>query len=223
MADRPPTEHTVYELHFIGNRLDPRHGFTIMGAPDIYLRFDTPEGQLDPFRTSIWSLDREVAWFDWTLRGSAPGTVTIVDPPRRFHMHDIAFVTGHPSHSRAFYSASHPTLPSHMFQWLRYARDTYELYTDSWILIGAFRMSPVDEVIDAGPLFASFSYNFHWRDPLLMDAMLALSIHRFLDRFLPAGYPFVLVRKFRKVRQCQRWQSVIIPHWFTIWAIDVRG
>ncbi|KAI0058258.1 hypothetical protein BV25DRAFT_1291600 [Artomyces pyxidatus] len=183
MAEEPPAEHTVYELHFLGNKLDPRHGFTIMGAPDVYMRFDTPVEQLCPIRTTIRGLEQDIAWFDWALHGSAPGMVTIVDPPRRFHMHEIAIIDGQPPYCRAFYSAPGPTVPSRMYRWFRRDRQAYELYTDCGTLIGAFSVHPVEEDTEAGRLFASFSYNFHWKDPLLMDAMLTLSLNRFLDQY----------------------------------------
>ncbi|KAI0060805.1 hypothetical protein BV25DRAFT_1917364 [Artomyces pyxidatus] len=192
MAGVVEGENVVYTLFFIGNGTNPRDGFDIMGTPDVWFRFVTPHEQLDPIRTTIRGLSGDIATFDWTLRGAAVGTATILDPPRRFHMHDLVLldevvVEGQIFHCRAFYSASAPTLPRLLYRWVRRARDAYELYVAHdtagfGTLIGSFAANAEIEQTAAGPAFASFSYNFDWHDPLVLDAMLALCVNRFLDR-----------------------------------------
>jgi len=170
----------VYEVFFTGKD-DPRDGAIVIGFEDTkpqFFRFETTVTFMGNTRTTVYrDAGDDVAWLDWTA-GNNLGSVTIharqsSSPMLHFVMH------GSVNGSRAFLSAD-----GRHFEWRRCADDpySYDLWASSRLnpstRIASYRRS--NQNTPVGPSYAFLSYIFN-NDYLLLEALIALSINRWLD------------------------------------------
>jgi len=171
-----------YEVHFMDSD-NPRHGFHVMGLdPLMYYEFRTPVGFLET-HTIVTDINGATVvtfnWFGW----SALGTMTWPGPPsHEVHMGEL--VMPHQStmpDSRAFLCEG-PDQQMRLFSWHRLPHGDYDLYAanEPDVRIGMFRKHNPPEELTIGDIYATFYFNF-LHAPLLLKALLALSLNRWLD------------------------------------------
>jgi len=172
------TPSAVYEVFFTGKD-DPRHGAIVIGedTKPQFFRFETPEVYMGDTRTTVYRNEGEVvALLDWTA-GSHLGLVSIATRTAPVPMTHLV-MHGSTPNSRVFLSAD-----NRQFEWRRYVDDpdSYDLWARSPVpqRIATYRRSNQDTPI--GPSYAFLSYIFN-NDPLLLEALIALCINRWIDR-----------------------------------------
>ncbi|VDB99952.1 unnamed protein product [Peniophora sp. CBMAI 1063] len=188
-------------VHF-GGGPDPRHNAFIIGQSptgnDLYIAFDTPPSRYDgrvvtqvhravnanANTSGGGEVFAELRWF-----GTALGTFTSRTRQGEPHMGQLADITNRPEGTRAFLSTGDDGVQAN-FAWIRVldptgtatgTRFSYDLvHEPSHVPIGYYRYHGPQVSATGVTTFATFEYNFG-SDGLLVDAMLALCINRFLD------------------------------------------
>ncbi|KZV71775.1 hypothetical protein PENSPDRAFT_751452 [Peniophora sp. CONT] len=183
-------------VHF-GGGPDPRHDSFIIGESpagnDLYITFDTPPTRYDSrvitqVHRALNALQArgevfaELRWF-----GTALGTFTSKTREGELHMGQLADISGRPEGRRGFVSTGDDRVQA-TYAWVRVpgpaANSTnfsYDLvHEPSAVPIGYYRYHGPQVSPTGVTTFATFEYQFS-SETLLLDAMLALCINRFLD------------------------------------------
>jgi len=170
-----------YEVHFL-NSYDPRHGFTVMSVnPDTYYEFRTPVGFLETHTIVTDESGATIVTFNW-FGPHALGTMTWPGPPpRQVHMGELVMSHQSMPDSRAFVCEG-PDNVVRRFWWRRLEQGHYDLYVAAVpaVCIGIFRKHHPPEQLAVGDNYATLYFSFLHR-PLLVNALLALSLNRWLD------------------------------------------
>lgn len=170
------------EVHFLHSD-DPRDGFHVMSTnPLVFFSFQTPMGLLSTHTLVTNGNGATVATLNWTGM-SALGTVTWHGRnPSETHMVDLVAPFQSMLDSRAFHCEG-PDRVVRTFWWRRLPHGNYDLYAahEPDTLIGLFRMHRPPEVLTVGNNYATFFFVF-LHEPLLLHALLALCLNRWLDR-----------------------------------------
>ncbi|KAI0259942.1 hypothetical protein BC834DRAFT_590358 [Gloeopeniophorella convolvens] len=177
-----------FEVHFLDSE-DPRHGCRVMStAPFVFYTFDTPIGFLDTHTTisGMIRVDAEIvpfATFNW-FGSSAIGTMTITwpgTPPHNAHMGELVASMGPTMPNCRRFRSHGPDGLAHDFWWHRLPNGDYDLYCEPGTRIGVFRRArPLEHIPNVGDIFATLWYSFQ-HPPLLLKAILALCLNRWLD------------------------------------------
>ncbi|EAU88231.2 hypothetical protein CC1G_03903 [Coprinopsis cinerea okayama7 len=170
---------TTYDLFFTG-RDDPRACIVIgEDIKPVYFSFETRERNqlMSPsIKTTVYRNGSEqlCATLDWSP-GNHLGSVTVVGTNRHLPMSHFVMPGSSPN-ARAFVS----TADGKRYEWrrLRETPTSYDLYSAANIRIAVFRRYAQATVV--GPSHGLFQYTFI-NDPLLVDALLALCINRWID------------------------------------------
>ncbi|KAL5511530.1 hypothetical protein ACEPAH_4747 [Sanghuangporus vaninii] len=169
-----------YDLYFTASPTANPRQCIILGedVEPIFYRFETPEVFMTNKRTTVYrNQDEMVAVFDWST-DLYLGLCTIKDR-QPFAMAMLVLPGSTPS-SRAFF------LNGAKFEWRRLREDqlNYDLYhapqnqNGPGVRIASFRT--VDQATPLGPAHGFLQYNFV-QPALLLEALLALSLNRWLD------------------------------------------
>ncbi|KAH7910644.1 hypothetical protein BJ138DRAFT_1180114 [Hygrophoropsis aurantiaca] len=162
-----------YKLYFSGND-DARDGCLIIGEDTrpVFFELDTSPGPNYAVTTTISSDRAPVAAFDWYNSGNDFGIATIGN--RELPMAHLVMPGSCPN-ARTFTSAD-----GRQYEWRRCYNDpqSYELYAQPNVRIAYFRRFPQETPI--GISHAYFEYGFN-HPLLLLEALLALSLNRWLD------------------------------------------
>ncbi|KAF8579496.1 hypothetical protein K439DRAFT_385027 [Ramaria rubella] len=162
------------DLYFFGEgqvQNNPRH-VSIMGYEGdrpVFIQFMTVPNHTST-QTRVSRDQREVAIFDWTA-GTHLGLLTVGQ--RQLHMGQL--VRSRATNARRFLSPV-DGLP---FEWRRTQSQEYELYSPGDRRIATYsRMSLQTKW---GVCHGLFRYTFKNQDALLLEALLALSLNRWID------------------------------------------
>ncbi|KAI9446813.1 hypothetical protein H4582DRAFT_610591 [Lactarius indigo] len=172
------------EVHFLHSD-DPRDGFHVMGTdPLVFYSFLTPIGFLTTHTIVNDASGATVATLNWT-GSSALGTVTwpgSTPTPSETHMCDLVMAFPSMPDSRAF-SCEGPDRVVRTFWWRRLPYGNYDLYVanEPDVCVGLFRMHRPPEQLTVGDNYATLFFVF-LHEPLLLHALLALCLNRWLDR-----------------------------------------
>jgi len=169
MTTKPST--SFFILYFTGKD-DPRDCI-IMGedTKPVYIEFQTPNCYVPDVRTTVYRNNGEsVAFLDWTM-GVHLGRATIGS--KQLPMSELVR-PGQFSNSRIFVSCDGRCL-----EWRRCTddRNSYDLYYAN-TKIAIFRRFP--QPTPVGPSHGYVQYTFK-NDLLLIEALIALSLNRWLD------------------------------------------
>ncbi|KAI0303488.1 hypothetical protein B0F90DRAFT_1378643 [Multifurca ochricompacta] len=190
-----------FEVHFLHSD-DPRHGFCVMSTdPLVYYSFETPIGFLTTHTMVTDATGATIVTFNW-FGSSALGTMTDGSGASscEAHMGELVMPFQSAPDSRAF-RCEGPDRIVHTFWWQRRPHGDYDVRTSSehsrriyghgilqlyvahepYTLIGLFRRHRPPEVLPVGNNYASFFFRFS-HEPLLLCALLALCLNRWLDR-----------------------------------------
>lgn len=171
-----------YEVHFLHSD-DPRDGLHVMSTnPLVFYSFQTPVGFLSTHTMVTDASGATVVTFNWT-GPSALGTVTWSGScASETHMGDLVAPFQSMPDSRAF-RCEGPDRIVRTFWWRRLPDGNYDLYAahEPDTLIGLFRMHRPPERLVVGDNYATFFFPFS-HEPLLLHALLALCLNRWLDR-----------------------------------------
>ncbi|OAX39193.1 hypothetical protein K503DRAFT_104550 [Rhizopogon vinicolor AM-OR11-026] len=160
-----------FEIYFTG-RDDPRDCIIIgEDMQPVFFEFETQCLSPSTVRTTISSNRNPVAAFDWGANGASLGVATIGN--REIPMAQLV-QPGSPG-ARRFTSAD-----GNLYEWRRCHSDprSYELFAAPNMKIAFFRWFSQQTPI--GPSHGTLEYSFS-HDLLLLEALLALNLNRWLD------------------------------------------
>jgi len=136
----------------------------------IFFEFETGASRYNPGnRTEIKMNRTPVATFDWHI-GDRLGLAMICG--RQMVMSQLAYDTD--TNCRLFASED-----GTRYEWRRLSKDAYDLYLIPQTIIAKFRLEYEDTPV--GPCYAYLQFCFD-NDLLLLEAMLALCVNRWIDR-----------------------------------------
>ncbi|KAJ8597905.1 hypothetical protein M405DRAFT_2050 [Rhizopogon salebrosus TDB-379] len=161
-----------FQICFSG-RDDPRDCIIIGNdTKPVYFEFETQYLSPSTVRTTISSDGNPVAAFDWGENGSSLGVATIGN--REIPMTQLV-QQGSNSAARRFASAD-----GNLYEWRRCHNDprSYELFAAPNVKIAFFQRFSQQTPI--GPSHGTLEYYFS-HDLLLLEALLALNLNRWLD------------------------------------------
>ncbi|KAG0705016.1 hypothetical protein DFH29DRAFT_908421 [Suillus ampliporus] len=160
-----------FEIYFTG-RDDPRDGCIVIGedTKPVFFEFETQYLSPSAARTTISSNRNPVAAFDWLDGGL--GVATIGD--REIPMAHLVQQGSSPA-ARRF-----PSADGHQYEWRKCQNDpgSYELFAGPNTSIAIFQR--ISQATPIGPSHGTLQYNFS-HDLLLLEALLALNLNRWLD------------------------------------------
>ncbi|KAG1756480.1 uncharacterized protein EDB91DRAFT_1325517 [Suillus paluster] len=160
-----------FEIYFTG-RDDPRDGCIVIGedTKPVFFEFETQYLSPSTARTTISSNRNPVAAFDWLNDGL--GVATIGD--REIPMAHLV-QPGSSAAARRF-----PSADGRHYEWRKCHDDprSYELFAAPNTRIAMFQK--LTQATPIGPSHATLQYSFS-HDLLLLEALLALNLNRWLD------------------------------------------
>jgi len=170
-----------FEVHFLHSD-NPRDGLFVMStSPLVCYEFRTPIGFLTTHTIVTDASGATVMTFNW-FGPSALGTMIWPGPPPyQGHMGDLVQPVPSRPDTRGFLCES-PDQIIRRYWWRRVEHGNYDLFAVQGVerVIGYFRKHQPPEVLSIGINYATFYFQFQ-HEPLLLRALLALCLNRWLD------------------------------------------
>jgi len=169
-----PISNEFHDLYFFGEgqmQNNPRH-VSIIGYENdlpLFIQFCTTLNQTST-QTRVYRDQREVALFEWTV-GTHLGSLTI----SHRHLHMGSLIRPRGLNIRVFNSPV-DNLP---FEWRRTPTCDYELYSPGNRRIATY--SRITLQTKWGACHGLLRYTFKNQESLLLEALLALSLNRWID------------------------------------------
>jgi len=164
---------SCFDLYFVGQINDPRNMQVIgyEGSNPILYSFDTVTYGTQT-RTSICRGAGEMlAYFDWT--NTTHMGLCVIGAHQKFAM-ALLVGTGSTSFSRRFRHKNS------YFEWRRISNDSYDLFSADNVRLALFRSKLQSTPV--GEAYGYMQYGFQAQDGLLLEALLALCVNRWIDK-----------------------------------------
>jgi len=162
-------DEVFYFLHFTGEAGIRNLQAIGESTKPIFFEFETGASSYNPGNRTEIKMNRSlVATFDWHV-GDKLGLAMIC--ARQMLMSNLAYDTD--TNRRMFVSED-----GTRYEWRRLYKDAYDLYLTPQTIIAKFRLEHEDTPV--GPCYAYLQFCFD-NDLLLLEAMLALCVNRWMD------------------------------------------